>query len=164
MNLIVAVSENWGIGYKNELLFRISNDLKNFRKITKDKVVVMGHNTFKSLPGSQPLKERTNIVLSRDKNLSIPGVEVCNSIKSLLIKTAKYNTCDVFVIGGEAIYSALLEYCQKAYITKVEATVPADTFFPNIDEIEHWNLVEKSDEMDCEGLKYTFCVYENARK
>lgn len=164
MNLIVAVAENWGIGHKNELLFRISNDLKNFRKITKDKVVVMGHNTFKSLPGSQPLKNRTNIVLSRDKGLSIPGVVVCNSLDELLVKTDKYNTCDVFVIGGEVIYTTLLNHCKKAYITKVKATVPADTFFPNVDEMEQWKLTEASEEMEQEGLKYTFCVYENMGK
>jgi len=160
MNLIVSVTQNWGIGCENELLYHVSKDLVRFRKMTTSKVVVMGHNTLKSLPGGKPLKNRTNIVLSRDTSLTIPGVVVYNSIDQLLAALKNYDTNDVFVIGGEAIYTALLPYCKKAYITKFQATPAADTFLPNIDEMPDWKLVDESEEHEHEGLVYRYCVYE----
>ena len=85
MNLIVCVSRNWGIGKNNELLFHIPDDLKQFKALTTGKVVVMGHNTLKSLPGGKPLPNRTNIVLSRNPNLKIEGATVCNSVQDVLM-------------------------------------------------------------------------------
>ena len=160
MNLFVSVTQNWGIGCENKLLFHVSHDLIRFKEITTDNVVVMGHNTLKSLPGGRPLKNRTNIVLSRDTSLTIPGVIIYNSIGQLLEGLKNYNPEDVFVIGGEAIYTALLPYCKKAYITKFRATPKADTFLPNIDEMPDWVLAEESEEYEHEGLVYTFCLYE----
>jgi len=164
MNLIVAVAKDWGIGCENDLLFRIPDDQKYFRKTTTGKVVVMGHNTFKSLPGGKPLKDRTHIVLSRQEGLEIPGVTVCNSIAALLEEIKGYNAEDVFVIGGEKIYNALLEYCTKAYVTKIDATLPADTFFPNIDEIPEWELVQNPEVNEHDGVMYRFCVYERSAR
>jgi len=160
MNLIVAVAKDWGIGCENELLFRIPADHKYFRKTTTGKVVVMGHNTFKSLPGGKPLKDRVNIVLSRNPGLAIPGVTVCNCIEDLLVEIKKYNAEDVFVIGGEKIYTALLEYCTKAYVTKIDAVLKSDTFFPNIDEMPEWELVQNPEWNEHDGIRYRFCVYE----
>jgi len=160
MNLIVAVSKNWGIGCENKLLFRIPNDMKHFRAITKGNVVVMGHSTFKSLPGQQPLSDRTNIVLSRDASLSIPGVIVYNSIDALFAELENYDASNIFVIGGGVVYKELLQHCNRAYITKIEAELDADTFFPNIDEIPEWKLVEESVREEYEGLGYRFCTYE----
>jgi len=160
MNLIVAVTANWGIGCENDLLFKISEDQKYFRRTTTDKVVVMGHNTLKSLPGSKPLKNRTNIVLSRDASLKIEGVTVCNSIPHLLETLQTYDPADVFVIGGGAVYTALLPYCNKAYITKFQASPPADTYLPNVDELPDWKLVEESEVKEVDGLKFIFTLYE----
>ena len=103
MNLIVCVSRNWGIGKNNELLFHIPDDLKQFKALTTGKVVVMGHNTLKSLPGGKPLPNRTNIVLSRNPNLKIEGATVCNSVQDVLIEVSDRLQSDVFIIGGEAI-------------------------------------------------------------
>ncbi|MCL1787998.1 MAG: dihydrofolate reductase [Defluviitaleaceae bacterium] len=162
MNLIVAVSaKDWGIGCENALLFHIPEDMKYFRATTKGKVVVMGHSTFKSLPGGKPLKYRTNIVLSRDTSLSIPDVIVCNSMDALFAQLKNYDTNDVFVIGGAVIYAELLSHCQKAYITKIDAALPADTFFPNIDVMPNWTLTEASEVKEYEGIQFQFCVYEN---
>jgi len=160
MNLIVAVAKDWGIGCENQLLFRIPEDQKYFKKTTTGKVVVMGHNTFKSLPGGKPLKDRTNIVLSRDTALSIPGVVVCNS-SNLLEYLKNYAPQDIFIIGGAVIYSEFINLCQRAYVTKFDATTPADTFFPNIDEMPNWKLVDESAKKEHDGLVYKFCVYEN---
>ncbi|MCL1845950.1 MAG: dihydrofolate reductase, partial [Defluviitaleaceae bacterium] len=133
MNLSVAISSNRGIGCKNELLFRISEDLRHFRALTEGKIVVMGHNTLKSLPNGKPLPRRTNIVLSRQIGLKIPGAIVCNSLEALDKILHNYSPENIFIIGGEEIYSQLLNRCNVAYITKVDACPPADAFFPNID-------------------------------
>jgi len=160
MNLIVAVAKDWGIGCENKLLFRISEDQKYFRATTTGKVVVMGHNTFKSLPGGKPLKDRVNVVLSKDSSLVIPNVIVCNSIDDLCQKLKNYDENDIFIIGGAVIYKELLNRCKKAYITKIDAMLDADTFFPNIDEIPDWKLVSETAQKKSDALMYKFCVYE----
>ncbi len=84
MNLIAAVDENWAIGNKNRLLVSIPADMKFFRETTVNKVVVMGRKTLESFPGGQPLKKRTNIVLTRDKNYKVKDAIVVNTIEALL--------------------------------------------------------------------------------
>ena len=164
MNLIVAVSENWGIGKDNNLLFCIREDLMRFKEITLNKVVVMGHSTFKSLPKNRrPLKDRINIVLSRDTDLTIPGATVCYSLGHLYETLKAYDTDDIYIIGGEAVYTQLLNDCTRAYITKVQAVPQADTFFPNIEKLPNWQLVEESETMFFEGLAFSYCLYTNVK-
>ncbi|MCL1877314.1 MAG: dihydrofolate reductase [Defluviitaleaceae bacterium] len=164
MNLSVAVSADWGIGFENELLFRISEDLRHFRTLTLGKVIVMGHNTLKSLPGGKPLPGRTNIVLSRQEGLKIPDAIVCNSLTALDENLQNYSPENIFIIGGEEIYAQLLNRCRYAYITKVDACPPADAFFPNIDEMEDWRLAEESSEKFSNGISYKFCKYKHAKR
>jgi dihydrofolate reductase len=160
---IVAVDENWGIGYKGELLFKIPEDMKFFRSLTENKVVVMGHATFKSLPGARPLKNRINIILSKDKGLKIESVIVCNSTEQLFDAVSAYPSDDVFVIGGQEIYNQLFDYCSTIYITKVESLKQADRHFPNIDLKHNWKLQSESEKKEYEGLKYTFNKYINCK-
>jgi dihydrofolate reductase len=160
MNLIVAVSAEWGIGYKNELLFRIREDLQRFRELTTGKVVVMGHNTYKSLPANrQPFPNRTNIVLSR--STEVPGVITCASLPALFEQLKNYVPQDIFVIGGEKIYTQLLNFCRTAYITKVEAAPPADVHMPNIDEMTNWQIHEQSSPKTSGSLSYKYVTYHN---
>jgi len=159
MNLIVAVSSNWGIGKNGDLLFRISNDLKRFRRMTLGKIVIMGYNTFMSLPGGRPLKERRNIVLSRKEGLTIPDVEVCGSADDSLALLKNVDPGDIFIIGGEAIYNAFIDRCTQAYVTKIDATPIADVYMPNLDEIADWVLESESEGMEDEGLGYRYCIY-----
>lgn len=161
MNLIVCVSRNWGIGCKNHLLFHIPDDLKQFKALTTGKTIVMGHNTLKSLPGCKPLPNRTNIVLSRDPNLSIEGVTVCNSVQDALIELSTLPHSEVFIIGGEAIYRAFLPYCRRALITRVDAAPEADAFFPDLLEHPQWKIRRESDFMEYEGLSYQYVEYVN---
>ena len=84
MNLIVAVDENWAIGKEGDLLEKISEDLKRFKELTTNNIVVMGRVTFDSLPKKRPLPNRKNIVLTRDKTLVIEGVEICYTVDELL--------------------------------------------------------------------------------
>jgi len=157
MNIIVAVSSNWGIGRENELLFRIKEDLARFKSLTIGKVVVMGHNTYKSI--KKPLVDRVNIVLSRDETLVIPGVKMCNSLDSLREMLKAYRPEDIFIIGGEKIYARLLNECTRAYITKVDAAPPSDVFFPNLDELPEWQIVEESEEKFQKDLRFRYCNY-----
>lgn len=125
MNLIVAIDLNNGIGKNGDLLFRIPEDLKRFRKLTLGKTVVMGRSTLESLPNGKPLADRRNIVLST----TLPendSYEVCRSIEELFDIINEDE--EVFVIGGGKIYDQLLPYCNKLYITKILKSFEADTF------------------------------------
>lgn len=140
MNLIVAVDKNWAIGLHNKLLVSIPADMKFFRETTMGKVVVMGRKTLESFPGGQPLKRRTNIVLTSDKNYKVKDAVVVNSVEALLEELRQYNDEDIYVIGGESIYRQLLPYCKVAHITKIDHAYEADTYFPNLDEMPEWKI------------------------
>ena len=143
MNIIVSVDKKWGIGNKGKLLVSIPKDMKLFREETVEKVIIMGHNTLLSLPGSQPLAGRENIVLSKDKNLKIKGATVVNSVESCLeyLKENNINDEDVFVIGGESVYRNFLPYCNVAHVTYIDYEYAADRHFFNLDLDKEWKLV-----------------------
>ena len=160
MNLIVAVDKNWAIGKDNKLLVSIPQDMKFFRETTIGKVVVMGRKTLETFPGGQPLKQRTNIVLTTDKNYSVKDAIVVHTIDELLEELKKYNDEDIFVIGGESIYRQMLPYCTLAHVTKINHAYEADTYFPNLDEEEGWEITGVSDEQTYFNLEYEFVRYE----
>ena len=145
MNLIVAVDKNWAIGKENKLLVSIPQDMKFFRETTMGKVVVMGRKTLESFPGGQPLKKRTNIVITRDKNYSVKDAIVVHSVEEALEELKNYNSEDVYVIGGDSIYRQMLPYCDIAHVTKINHAYEADTYFPNLDEKEEWLVTGVSD-------------------
>ena len=161
MNFIVAVSENFAIGKNNDLLFNIPKDLAYFKEHTLDKVVVMGERTFHSLP-FRPLKRRINVVLSDNPNFNHEGVIVARSLNDLFEKLREYKSEDIFVIGGGSVYNLMMPYCELAYITKVKKSVPdADTFINNIEKMDNWELISESEEIEENGLEYTFNIYKN---
>lgn len=160
MNLIVAVDKNWAIGSQNKLLVSIPADMKFFRETTKNKVVVMGRKTLESFPNGQPLKERINIVLTRDKNYKVNDAIIVHTVEELLKEIKKYNSDDVYVIGGESIYRMLLPYCKMAYVTKIDHAYQADTYFPNLDELSQWKLTGITEEQTYFDLEYVFVRYE----
>lgn len=159
MKMIVCVSENFGIGNKNNLLFSLPPDMKFFRETTQGKAVVMGRGTLDSFPGGKPLKNRVNIVLTRDKEFNREGAEVFHSKEEILKYIARFDSDDVFVIGGGQIYEMFKDVCDEALVTKVRKTVPCDTFFFNIDEAPQWELQEESEIMEHEGMCFSFCKY-----
>lgn len=161
MNIIVNVSRTWGIGKDGDLLFHIKGDMKFFKETTINNVVVMGRKTLDSLPNGLPLKDRVNIVITRNRDFRRDGVVVVHSVDELLEEIKKYNT-EIFVIGGGEIYNMLLPYCDKAYITKVDSDKEADTFFVNLDEDDTWKAESQSDIMG-EKLKYRFVVYNKLK-
>ena len=106
----------------------------------------MGRKTLESFPGGLPLKNRVNIVISRDKNYQVKDAVVVHSIEEALEEVKKYKKQDVYVIGGDSIYKQMLPYCNKAHVTKIDFAYEADTFFPNLDEDEQWEITERSEE------------------
>ncbi len=160
MKAIVNVDKNWGIGANNELLNPIPADLKLFKALTINNIVVMGLTTFLSLPGQKALPQRTNIVLTTDPNWSAPDVIVCHSIDEVLQKSIVLPG-EVFIAGGASIYEQFLPYCEYAYVTKVNTEKPADRFFPNLDKIHGWHPWIKGKKQRYEDTSFRFTVYKN---
>ena len=117
MNLIVAADKNWGIGKDNKLLVSIPSDMKFFRQETMGKVVVMGRKTLESFPNGLPLKNRTNVVLTSDKNYQVKDAVIVHSIDEVLEELKKYDDDEIYVIGGGKVYEELLPYCDVALVT-----------------------------------------------
>lgn len=163
MNLIVAVDSNWAIGNKDALLVRIPNDHKHFREETTGKVVVLGRKTLQTFPQGLPLKNRTNIVLSRDKNFTVKDATVVRSVEELLEELKQYNEDEIYIIGGESIYRQMLPYCDVAHVTKIDHAYEADTYFPNLDADPDWEVTEESDEQTYFDIAYTFVKYERKK-
>ena len=161
MQLIVAADKNWAIGKNNQLLVRISNDMKNFRRLTEGNVVVMGRKTLESFPGGQPLPKRTNIVLARQKDYDGKGAVVVHSQDELRDELKKYDTEKVFIIGGETIYRMMLPFCTRALVTRLDYAYEADTWMPDLDQEENWFLKETGEEQTNFDLIYHFTVYQN---
>ena len=160
MNLIVAVDKNWAIGNNNELLVSIPDDMKFFREHTTGNVIIMGKKTLESFPGKRPLKNRVNIVITKNQNYKVDGVIVVHSIEEAVEKAKGYNE-DVYVIGGGSIYKQMLPYCDTAYVTYIDHQYAADTFIPNLDEMtDQWELAEESDENTYFDLEYYFRTYK----
>ena len=160
MNLIVAVDKNWAIGCNNKLLTSIPADMKFFRETTMGKVVVMGRRTLESFPSGQPLKNRTNIVLTSDKQCEVKDAIVVHTIEALHELLKGYNSEDIFIIGGESVYRQMLPYCDIAYVTKIDYAYAADTYFPNLDEKEEWALTGVTEEQTYFDLEYVYAKYE----
>lgn len=161
MKAIVAVDQNWGIGYLGELLERIPEDMKLFKQTTLNKVVIMGRETFESLPGREPLKDRTNIILSKNGHFDDRSIKVCRSLEELLHILKEYFPEDVFAIGGESVYRQLLPYCTEVFVTKIEKSYKADKYFINLDENKDWRLVSESATRSYKDIRFKFTKYAN---
>lgn len=160
MNLIASVDKNWAIGRNNKLLVSIPDDMKFFRETTTGKVVVMGRKTLESFPGKKPLKNRVNIVLTSDNSYQVDGAVIVHDMDELHEELKKYDSQDIYVIGGESIYRQLLDECDVAHITKIDFSYEADAWFPNLDEKEEWVVTADSEEQTYFDLEYYFYKYE----
>lgn len=163
MKMIAAVDRNWAIGYQNRLLVSIPEDMKFFRRMTTGKVVLMGRRTLESFPGQRPLPKRENLVLTRNPSFQAPGAVILHSEQELFDALSRYDTDDVFVIGGESVYRRFAPYCDTAYITWIDFSYQADAHFPNLDETDGWTCTEESEEQTYFDLAYTFRTYRNEK-
>lgn len=160
MNIIVAVDQNWGIGRENKLLVSIPSDMKFFRQETTGKVIIMGRKTLESFPNGLPLKNRTNIVLTRDPNYRVKDAIIVHSIEEALEQVKSYDSDSIYVIGGGSIYQAMLPYCDTAHVTKIDFAYQADTYFPNLDTMSEWEVAITSEEQTYFDLEYRFIKYQ----
>lgn len=161
MECIVNVDEKWGIGREGGLLVSISDDLKRFRALTTGKTVVLGRKTLSTFPGGRPLKNRRNIILSTDKGLTIEGADVVNSTEEALELLKDLPRDEICIIGGASVYEAFLPYCRVCRLTKTFVDGKADRFFPNLDENPDWEVTEKSEILEENGVKYQYIDYVN---
>jgi dihydrofolate reductase len=159
IKLICAVSKNNVIGNDNKLPWNISEDLKRFRELTSENIVVMGRKTYDSI--GRPLPKRENLVLSKNKKLKIENVKVFNTPREIIdFYDKREEKKDLFIIGGTFIYKLFIEYCDYLLITFVDKEYDGDAYFPKIDWAE-WELTnEERKTEDQENLTYYFRDYK----
>jgi dihydrofolate reductase len=162
MKLIAAVDNNWAIGNNGRLLVRIPEDQKFFKNTTMGHVVVLGRKTLEEFPKSKPLSGRTNIILSRNREYEVEGAIVVHSIDELFVELKKYNSDDIYIIGGQSIYNELLPYCHSAVITKIHETFEADAHIASLDDMDNWNVEWQDEIREHQGIKFTFTIYKNS--
>ena len=155
MQAIVAVSQSWGIGKGEDLLFRLPSDLRRFKAMTTGHTVIMGRKTLDSLPGGKGLPHRRNLVLSRQSDFAPDRAEVIHSVEDIL-KTAED---DAFVIGGQQVYEQLLPYCTRVHVTKVLSDPEADAFFPDLDKLPGWKVASAGEMLTENGLSFQYVEY-----
>ena len=159
IRIIVHADREWGIGKNNDMMFSLPKDMKFFRETTLGHTVVMGGNTLRSFPNQKPLKNRTNIVLSRgqvrDDCIIVPTFDELK--KAILDRKNE----DIYVIGGGVIYKELLPYCEEVLVTKVDAVGGAEVFFPDLDADENFACIYESEPIDDNGLTIRFTTYKN---
>lgn len=165
ISAIVCIDKNWGIGYEGKLLAYIPEDMRFFKHMTSNSVVIMGRKTYDSL-SLKPLPNRINVVvtskISKDYEIDDKGTVFASMdfVKMHLSTIHPLMPMDYLIIGGEQIYRELLPYCDNAYVTKVDyAYKDVDTYFPNLDKSEEWEMAKDGEEKIYDGMKYKFCIY-----
>lgn len=180
IDCIVAVDSKFGIGKNGNLLFKIPEDMKHFKKVTEGGCVVMGRKTFESLPNGIPLKDRENIVIT--SSVKIPEVKhISVNLNKDLQESLSYTVCNmeymktwlaekstimlnngIHIIGGGQTYKELLPFCERLYLTMCyDSHEEADTFFPNVNDMEEWELTEQTEILVSEnGMHYQIFTYD----
>ena len=161
LEAIVAVYGDWGIGAGGTQPVVVAADRKHFRDVTGGSAVIVGRKTLADFPGGKPLKGRHNIVLTT-RPLEIEGAQVVHSVEEALAAAAAH--ARVLVIGGESVYRELFPHIGRVFVTKLDCVPHSDAFFPNLDELEDWQVTEQSPaETDENGVRYCFMTYERVR-
>ncbi|HEO8418549.1 dihydrofolate reductase [Niallia sp. FSL W8-0635] len=157
VSLIVAMDENRVIGKENDIPWRIPRDWEYVKKITSGHPIILGRKNFQSI--GKALRNRRNIVLSRDRELVLDGCEMAHSLDEVFTLCEKEE--EIFIFGGEEIYIMFLPYVESMYITKIHAEFEGDTFFPNVD-LNEWKetSVTKGITDEKNPYSYYFHVFE----
>lgn len=163
MILILTADENWRIGLKGKMLVDLSEDLKRFKEKTTGNIIIMGRSTLEAMPGEKALPNRINLVMTRNKDFKQEGIIAINSVEDLFETLHRINrdkSKKVFVTGGESIVKQLLQYCNKAYITKILKDFKEhDTSIPNLDELDGWKKVWEGDIIRQNSIEYRYVDY-----
>lgn len=154
ISIIVAIGKNRELGRGNDLIWHIKEDLKNFKNLTMGKYIVMGKNTYESLP--KHLEGRKYIVLSSSLSEIENGL-LFNDFNKLL-EFIKDIDEEVMIIGGASIYKLFLPFADKLYLTEIDSEEKADVYFPDFNKEDYECNVVSTNEVD--GLKYSFVIYE----
>ena len=157
MDAIVAVYSDWGIGDGGTQPIVLKADRVHFREMTNGAAVIVGRKTLEDFPGGKPLKNRVNIVITR-QNLDIDGAIVVNSTEQALDLAKQYDRC--FVIGGASVFMQFFPYLDRIFITKLDCCPESSSFFPNLDENPEWTCTDKGPVLEESGTRYCFCTYE----
>ena len=160
ISIIAAVAKNRAIGYQNKLIYWLPNDLKRFKQLTTGHTIIMGSNTFRSLPKGA-LPNRRNVVLSRSSK-DFPGCDVYTSLDKAL-KSCQPDE-DVYIIGGASIYNQMIPYVDKVLLTKVNEDGGAEVFFHNLDEDPNFECTEIGEPLIDNGHEIRFTTYVNKNK
>lgn len=155
ISLIAAIGKNRELGLKNQLLVKIPEDLKRFQKLTTNHTVIMGRKTYDSI--GRVLPNRTNIILTRDKNTILDHCVVCWSLDEALTKARSSEREEIFIIGGGEIYRQAIGMADKLYLTVIDQEFKADTFFPDYSDFTKTNV---NAEGEFGGMKYQFLELE----
>lgn len=160
ISAIVAVDNNWGIGYNGNLLETIPEDMKYFKELTTNNVVIMGRKTWDSLP-KKPLPNRTNIVITSQKKGDENGAKFMTLEDAMRYAIVNRPT-DVFIIGGGEIYKKLLPICNRVYVTEIlKDHKDVDTYFPNLDKDSEWEISTCTELRFSEkDIPYAFLTYD----
>lgn len=157
MDAIVAVYSDWGIGCRGTQPVTLRADRRRFRELTDGAAVIVGRKTLADFPGGRPLKNRVNIVLTR-RDIEIENAVVVHDAAAALAEAEKYPRA--IVIGGESVYRQLLPHTDRVYATKIDAAPHSDSFFPNLDASPDWQISDNGGELEENGVRYRFVVYE----
>ncbi len=161
LSAIVAVCDDWGIGLGGGMVVENREDMRHFVACTTGHPVIMGRKTLESFPGGRPLKNRRNIVLTRDRSFSPEGAEVVHSVEEALSAVADEK--EAWVIGGGQVYELLLPHCEKAVVTRNHCVRESDTFFPNLDSDPAWKVDEvREGSITPDGVPFDFATYRRA--
>ena len=161
LKAIVAVCDDWGIGANGDMVVSNRADMRHFVSCTKGHTVIMGRKTLESFPGARPLKDRRNIVLTRDPLFLCRGAEVVHTIEEALAALEPSELA--WVVGGGKVYEQLLPYCDVVHVTRIDQAYEADTYFPDLDRKPEWKITAESDEQTYFDLEYTFVRYERKK-
>lgn len=156
MEAIVAVFSDWGIGSEGTQQVVLKADRKHFRELTNGAAVLVGRRTLGDFPGGVPLKNRINLVLTR-QNISIPDAVVVHSAEEAAKAAEAYDRC--LVIGGASVYRQMMPWVDTVHITKIDLAPPSDSFFQDLDASPDWHCAESGDWQEEDGVRYCFCTY-----
>ena len=157
MDAIVAVYSDWGIGDGGTQPVVLKADRAHFRQVTEGNAVIVGRKTLSDFPGGRPLKNRYNIVVTR-QDIQIEGAQVVHSTEEALAAAAEHPRC--LVIGGASVYRQFYPHCDRVFLTKIDLAPHSDSFFPNLDADPAWVCTDQGEWLEEDGLRYCFCTYE----
>ena len=157
MDAIVAVYSDWGIGDGGTQPVVLKADRVHFRQVTDGNAVIVGRKTLSDFPGGRPLKNRYNIVVTR-QDIQIEGAQVVHSTEEALAAAAQHPRC--LVIGGASVYKQFYPHYDRVFLTKIDLTPHSDSFFPNLDADPAWVCTDEGEWLEEDGLRYCFCIYE----